>query len=381
MANKIQIKRSVSNSTVTGLANGELAFTQASNTLWIGLPDGSGTVSIAGARYPGVLTANQALVANATSEIDKIIVANLVPTSIWANGTFGSFGQILSSNGTHVYWTDQTPLGVTNLQTANGIGGGPITTTGTIYILSNNGIVANSSGVFAKAGVGVAVDENGISIGQSVSPSDNVTFAGITATNMTITENLIVSGTTTTVNSVNITIRDNMIGLSDTQNDTSVFLDYVDSGFFVSTGNTSTSFYSGLARIASQSTNTNPYLKVFSSAQLPNSSAIDTNASTGTLQAFLSPWGVGGAFVVNSSSVSVNSNTTVSVNFSANSLSLSAPLQATSGGTGYNSYSVGDLLVGASGSTLSKVAIGGSGYLLQSNGTTLVYDYLDGGIF
>ena len=42
--NKIQIKRSVANATVTGLSNGELAFTQASNTLHIGLPDGSGVL-------------------------------------------------------------------------------------------------------------------------------------------------------------------------------------------------------------------------------------------------------------------------------------------------------------------------------------------------
>ena len=51
--NKIQIKRSVANATVTGLANGELAFTQASNTLHIGLPDGSGVLRIGGAQYPG----------------------------------------------------------------------------------------------------------------------------------------------------------------------------------------------------------------------------------------------------------------------------------------------------------------------------------------
>ena len=75
--NKIQIKRSTANASVTGLSAGELAFTQASNTLWIGAPDGtSGTIAIAGARFPGTLTANQALVANSTSGIDKVIVAN-----------------------------------------------------------------------------------------------------------------------------------------------------------------------------------------------------------------------------------------------------------------------------------------------------------------
>jgi hypothetical protein len=107
--NTIQIKRSTANGVVTGLANGELAFTQASNTFWIGMPDGSGTASIGGVRSPGVLTANQALVANATSGIDKVIVANLVATSIYANGASGAAGETLVANSTGgLYWAAPT---------------------------------------------------------------------------------------------------------------------------------------------------------------------------------------------------------------------------------------------------------------------------------
>ena len=102
MANKIQIKRSTANATVTGLSNGELAFTQASNTLWIGLPDGSGVASIGGVRNPGTLTANQALVANSTSGIDKVIVANLAPTNVWANGAAGSDRKSTRLNSSHM---------------------------------------------------------------------------------------------------------------------------------------------------------------------------------------------------------------------------------------------------------------------------------------
>lgn len=115
MSNKIQIKRSVANGTVSGLSNGELAFTQASNTLWIGLPDGSGVVSIAGQRTPGTLTANQALVANSTSGIDKIIVANAVVTTLTANGSSGGTGDILFSNGSVAYWA---PSGAISVNTA-----------------------------------------------------------------------------------------------------------------------------------------------------------------------------------------------------------------------------------------------------------------------
>lgn len=105
MANKIQIKRSTANATVTGLANGELAFTQASNTLHIGLPDGSGTLRIGGAQYPGTLTNSHALVANATGYIDEVRVANAVIDKIYANGSHGSAGSILAvDNAGEIYW-------------------------------------------------------------------------------------------------------------------------------------------------------------------------------------------------------------------------------------------------------------------------------------
>lgn len=108
MANLIQIKRSLTNANPTGLANGELAFTANGDILFIGSPNGS-VVPIAGARTPGTLTANQALVANTTSGIDKIIVANLVPTQIYANGSFGTNGQLLTSNGSSLFWQTLPP--------------------------------------------------------------------------------------------------------------------------------------------------------------------------------------------------------------------------------------------------------------------------------
>lgn len=113
MANKIQIKRSTANATVTGLANGELAFTGNGNIIYIGDPAGSGTsIRIGGQQVPGVLTANQALVANSSSSIDKVITANLVPTQLYANGSFGTGGQILATSGTtgNVYWVDAGAL-------------------------------------------------------------------------------------------------------------------------------------------------------------------------------------------------------------------------------------------------------------------------------
>jgi hypothetical protein len=51
------------------------------------------------------------------------------------------------------------------------------------------------------------------------------------------------------------------------------------------------------------------------------------------------------------------------------------------GGTGNASYAVGDILIASASGTLSKLSIGTSGKVLQSNGTTLVYGDIDGGTY
>ena len=103
--NLIQIKRSLNTATPSTLANGELAFTANGNQLFIGSPNGS-IIAIGGLRVPGVLTASQALVANATSGIDRIITANAIVTTVTANGSTGTAGQLLTSNGTVAYWAN-----------------------------------------------------------------------------------------------------------------------------------------------------------------------------------------------------------------------------------------------------------------------------------
>lgn len=133
MANKIQIKRSTTNAAPTGLANGELAYTANGEVLFVGHPDGtSGSIAIGGKRFPGTLTANQALVANSTSGIDKVIVANLTPSQIYANGAVGSAGQVLTSGAAgNVYWTTA----------AAGVAGA-----NTQVMFNNSGVLAGDAG-------------------------------------------------------------------------------------------------------------------------------------------------------------------------------------------------------------------------------------------
>ena len=565
--NKIQIKRSTSNGTVTGLSAGELAFTQVSNTLWIGTPDGLSTIPIAGQRFPGVLTANQSLVANATSGIDKVIVANAVITTLTANGSVGSNGQVLVTNGSAIYWGTGSSGSNTYVQfndsgVANGVAGFTfdktsntlfvsnlvntttvnaavhsvgtnfianstgVYTTGTVnavsytigtsltvnssglytgsptdlttgtgatiandtvifignntsnaYLtttgLSVNGasiantsgfyttgianatsfnvgtstisnatgfyttgvvntstfsvgtaftanstlanvvalnvvnqvntatiyattsaniasqVLANSSGVFVSNTTGT-VNAATVSVGSYfIANSTKVTFTGanIDATSSflkvadaIVSGNLTVQGTVTTINTQQLVVNDNIFEIGSNN----ITTDTVDAGFYSPAGNSSAIWYSGMARIAASSTNTNPVFRIFVSNTNPNTSAtIDTtaNTKTGTLQAYLQPYGVGGAFVANVTNISINANSTLAVAISANTLALSSPLPGTSGGTGLSTIANNSLIVGNTTNGYNTLALGSSGYVLQSNGTAIVYDVLDGGSF
>jgi hypothetical protein len=581
-SNKIQIKRSTANAVVTGLSAGELAFTQASNTLWIGTPDGLSTISIAGQRFPGVLTANSSLVANSTSGIDKVIVANAVVTTLWANGAAGSNGQVLVTNGSAIYWGTGTSGANTQIQfndsgvanatagftfdkTSNtlfvanlintttvnaathsvgtnfianstavktsgyitaangflsngnyanaftagivvdyvtnngristatgdsvtiyhgGVGTTPslvtnttglyatafvnatsfnvgtatisnsigVYTTGTVngsIISVGSSVIANTTGIYTTgtvnspsysvgttftanstlvnaiainvvnqintatiyattsaniasqvyanaSGVFVAnttgtVNAANISVGTSfIANSTKITFTGanIDATSAflkvadaVVSGNLTVQGTVTTINTQQLVVNDNIFEISSNNTTT----DVVDAGFYSPAGNSSAIWYSGMARIAASSTNTNPVFRIFVSNTNPNTSAtIDTTANTrtGTLQAYLQPYGTGGAFVSNATNVSIVANSTLAVTITANTLALSSALPGTSGGTGLASIANNSLIFGNTTNGFNTLAFNATaGYVLQSNGTAITYDVLDGGFF
>jgi hypothetical protein len=96
---------------------------------------------------------------------------------IYANGGLGSAGQVLTSNATSVYWASPAASGVTSVGTGNGLSGGPITSTGTVSVLANSGITANSTGLFVTQGTGAVVNSTGVHV--------NSTYIGTLSANNT----------------------------------------------------------------------------------------------------------------------------------------------------------------------------------------------------
>jgi len=371
----------------------------------------------------------------ATLSVGSDVVANSTrlalstAVGLQANGSIGTAGQVLHSNGTTIYWATDDE-GVTSVASGNGITGGTITSTGTLSILANNGTIANTSGLFVQPGTGVTVNATGVHIGQAVETSSGVQFASLNITgnaalgdstsdvvsinalvntnilptaNITfnlgnntlrwnelhsqnvhsvsgyfdgdvqISGNLSVLGTSITVNTSNLIVQDPLLQLA--ANNTAA--DLLDIGFFGSYNPDGgvDHRHTGLFRDA-----TDDVYKLFEGLIPPPNNVVNTagNGYTiATLQAYLQSSG----FSTNATHVVITANSTVDVAIVANTLTLATALSGTNGGTGRNTTTNNALLVGNTTNGYNELTLGASGYVLQSNGTALVYDVLDGGTF
>jgi hypothetical protein len=68
------------------------------------------------------------------------------------------------SNGTSLYWGAAGAGSITQVNTGVGMTGGPITASGTVSVLANNGITANSTGTFVTAGNNITVNSTGVHV-------------------------------------------------------------------------------------------------------------------------------------------------------------------------------------------------------------------------
>jgi hypothetical protein len=134
---------------------------------------------------------------------------NLANVSLIANGSAGANGNILYSNGTGVYWAENIIPEITG---NNGI----IANSSGLFVNANNGLTVNSSGLFVRANTGVVANAGGLYVNTNFiatltsnnaiflngQPSANVvnTSGTFTITGpRTHTANLIISSTATII--------------------------------------------------------------------------------------------------------------------------------------------------------------------------------------
>lgn len=381
------------NTSITGAPQVIVANTTATTTV------NAGTISV-GANVV-VDTAKASFGTGATTNAPQVIVANTTGTTT-VNANIITVGSNAVHNLTAFAILGNTTTAPTTTLTGSAlnIGNTSITgapqvivanTTGNVIVnttsiaISNASatpVLANTLGVFTTGTANAAT----LSVGTAfIANTTKVTFTGanvdatsalIRAQDLTLTGNLTVQGTLTTVDTTNITIKDSLIKLANGNSTT----DTLDIGFYGVYGNSTSTYFSGLYRDRAGSTMTSPLFKLFASNTEP--STIVDNTAAGYVLATLNAYLTTGAFVANATAVNITANSTVSVALTANTLSLTTALPATSGGTGQNTYAAGDLLVGNTGNSLTKLALNTTaGRVLQSNGTALVYDTLDGGTF
>lgn len=149
----IQIKRSTTDALPSNVVFGELAFTTNGNILYIG-DDSNTALAIGGLRTPGVVTANQALVANSTGGIDNLIANTVTVTTLNASSISVSSANITGD------------ITVANISSNN------ITVTNTLTV--NGDIVLRGSSL--QLGDGGDVISLGATVNSSIVPTTNNTF-------------------------------------------------------------------------------------------------------------------------------------------------------------------------------------------------------------
>jgi hypothetical protein len=288
------------------------------------------------------------------------------------SGDDGSF--VPSANGTMNLGSLEKRFGTLYLAGSTIVLGNTTLSANDSALQTNNLVVTSNATIANIVGTTTGVSSN------LVITSANVDMASayVRVRDIDISGNLTVSGTLTTIDTNNISVKDTNIKLADGN----ISSDTIDFGFYGLYNSGSTQYYSGLFRDHSISGATNPVFHLFTTTTEPTS-IVDTTAGgyhLGTLAAYLNS----GAFVANSSVVNITANSTVSSTITANSMTLSTALAATSGGTGQSSYSTGDLLYASSGTALSKLSVPGSaanGQVLMITNNLPAYGTLDGGTF
>ena len=107
--------------------------------------------------------------------------------AISANGSLGTAGQVLHSNGTATYWAADDNSGtVTSIATSNGISGGTITSTGTIGVTTGSTLTVNATGIHVNSALSISsLALAGALSGVTTAAMGNTTITGFINTTST----------------------------------------------------------------------------------------------------------------------------------------------------------------------------------------------------
>ena len=484
MSNQIQVKRSTTTRQPPALQFGEFGYTTNGSILWIGqeAANTANVIAVGGARVPGVLTANQAIVVDGSKMIDTIMVGNSTVNAVvnstsvkvsnstsnstftipsaadWAgnkflhaNGTWATPAGGIAGSNTYVQFNDSGTAGgtagftfdkttnnlvvgntlsvpilganvtfvgnssvtaatvtgnstvtevkvsssVANVQSATITLAGTTTTITsnlavtdtTVTVTSNTqnfkanstvtglSVVGNTTATVVTLGSGASV-VNVVSTNTFVT-STNVNIAAtgttVTGTNLTVGANatfnanvviagdLIVNGTTFTVNVDTISVEDSIIKLASNNLTTNT----IDIGLYGVYGNSTVTAFSGIFRDTSNA----GVWTVFKDLTAEPGTTVDTSNNTFARGAVLADF-VTEVFSANSTKVSITAG------------SLFSDLSVADGGTGASLFANNGVIYGQNAAALAVTAAGTDGQVLQAGATGIPsFGHLDGGTF
>jgi hypothetical protein len=358
----ILIKRSTANSTPTSLKAGELAYSYASNGLFIGTSDGAGYLQIGGVstaanvantivqrNQQGAFFGRLFGVANSAVRLDTAqnfsITGDVLASAVSFDGTSAvglsaALSNTLASGGTYGGATAIPVVQVAANGRIIGITNTAITTSFTVAADSGPSQTVNGGDTLTLVG--------GAGIASVASATDTVTFdvdttvlrantnavgAQVINTNLTITGNLVVQGNTTTSYTNDLVVGDPMIYLGANN----YYSDAVDLGWAGNYFDGTWQRHTGVFRDA-----TNKRFYIFDNylPELSGNNQIDTGNSSFRLANV-------SANLVNGWVLSSNifSPTIVGGTIS----SLSSAIGVDSGGTGVATFNAGQMIIGGGG--------------------------------
>ncbi len=415
----------------------DFTFNKDTNTLTVGTAtvnstNFSGTANNA-TNLDGVAASGYQTTAGLAANVATLTANNSTnlngqPASFYTNATNLATGTVPTArlgSGTANAQTflsgDQSyKTAVTSVTSGNGLTGGPILTSGTLSVQAGDGVVSNTSGVFVQAGTGVTVNSTGVHIGQAVGTGSSVTFANVVTSNLTVSASVssnLMPSAGNTFHLGNTTVRWAQVHAANVHGVTGIFDGNVEvAGDLIITGNLVTTNVSSLivgdAKILLAANNPGDTLDIGFSGTYTDGASVERHAglfrdasdngvfkffanttqdltgnnvinttATGYTTAILETFLKSGALSTNATSVTITANSTVNVAIVANTLTLTTGLAGTSGGTGRTTIANNAILIGNTTNGYSELTLGTLGQVLQSNGTALVYNSLDGGSF